>query len=128
MRFMMEQSIGIYGVICNIRKCLVIKKLSIYICKLRGGDWLEVIIGSCVSAAVTLIVCMINSKTQNDKTRALMEYKLDELTKRVDKHNSVIDRTYHLEEAVKITQNDIVVANHRIKDLEDFQKEEQKHV
>ena len=83
---------------------------------------MEVIIGSCVSAAVTLIVCMINSKTQNDKTRALMEYKLDELTKRVDKHNSVIDRTYHLEEAVKITQNDIVVANHRIKDLEEFQK------
>lgn len=89
---------------------------------------MEVIIGSCVSAAVTLIVCMINSKTQNDKTRALMEYKLDELTKRVDKHNSVIDRTYHLEEAVKITQNDIVVANHRIKDLEDFQKEVQKNV
>ena len=83
---------------------------------------MEVIIGSCVSAAVTLIVCMINSKTQNDKTRALKEYKLDELTKRVDKHNSVIDRTYHLEEAVKITQNDIVVANHRIKDLEEFQK------
>lgn len=83
---------------------------------------MEVIIGSCISAAVTLIVCMINSKTQNDKTRALMEYKLDELTKRVDKHNSVIDRTYHLEEAVKITQNDIVVANHRIKDLEEFQK------
>lgn len=89
---------------------------------------MEVIIGSCVSAAVTLIVCMINSKTQNDKTRALMEYKLNELTKRVDKHNSVIDRTYHLEEAVKITQNDIVVANHRIKDLEDFQKEVQKNV
>nr|DAN85161.1 MAG TPA: hypothetical protein [Caudoviricetes sp.] len=89
---------------------------------------MEVIIGSCVSAAVTLIVCMINSKTQNDKTRALMEYKLDELTKRVDKHNNVIDRTYHLEEAVKITQNDIVVANHRIKDLEDFQKEVQKNV
>lgn len=89
---------------------------------------MEIIIGSCVSAAVTLIVCMINSRTQNNKTRALMEYKLNELTKRVDKHNSVIDRTYHLEEAVKITQNDIVVANHRIKDLEDFQKEEQKHV
>lgn len=89
---------------------------------------MEVIIGSCVSAAVTLIVCMINSKTQNDKTRALMEYKLDELTKRVDKHNSVIDRTYCLEEAVKLTRNDIIVANHRIKDLEDFQKEVQKHV
>lgn len=83
---------------------------------------MEVIFSSCISAAVSLLICMINSKTQNNKTRALMEYKLDELTKRVDKHNSVIDRTYHLEEAVKITQNDIVVANHRIKDLEEFQK------
>lgn len=89
---------------------------------------MEIIIGSCFSAAVSLIVCIINSRTQNNKTRALMEYKLNELTKRVDKHNSVIDRTYHLEEAVKITQNDIVVANHRIKDLEDFQKEVQKNV
>lgn len=89
---------------------------------------MEIIFGSCISAAVSLIVCIINSRTQNNKTRALMEYKLNELTKRVDKHNSVIDRTYHLEEAVKITQNDIVVANHRIKDLEDFQKEIQKNV
>ena len=83
---------------------------------------MEVIIGSCVSAAVTLIVCMINSKTQNDKTRALMEYKLEELTKRVDAHNNLIERTYHLEEAVKLAQNDIVVVNHRISDLEEFQK------
>lgn len=83
---------------------------------------MEVIFGSCISAAVTLIVCMINSKTQNNKTRALMEYKLEELTKRVDAHNNLIERTYRLEEAVKITQNDIVVANHRISDLEEFQK------
>lgn len=40
-----------------------------------------------------------------------MEYKLDELTKRVEKHNSVVERTYLLEEKVK-------VANHRIDDLE----------
>lgn len=51
-----------------------------------------------------------------------MEYKLDELTKRVDAHNNLIERTYHLEEAVKLAQNDIVVANHRISDLEEFQK------
>lgn len=83
---------------------------------------MEVIFSSCISAAVSLLICMINSKTQNNKTRALMEYKLEELTKRVDAHNNLIERTYHLEEAVKITQNDIVVANHRISDLEEFQK------
>ena len=83
---------------------------------------MEIIFGSCISAAVSLLICMINSKTQNNKTRALMEYKLEELTKRVDVHNNLIERTYHLEEDVKLAQNDIVVANHRISDLEEFQK------
>ena len=78
---------------------------------------METIISACISAGVTLIVCMINNHGQQEKTRALMEYKLDELTKRVEKHNSVVERTYILEEKMK-------VANHRIDDLE----EEHKHV
>lgn len=72
---------------------------------------METIISACISAGVTLIVCMINNHGQQEKTRALMEYKLDELTKRVEKHNSVVERTYILEEKMK-------VANHRIGDLE----------
>ena len=78
---------------------------------------METIISACISAGVTLIVCMINNHGQQEKTRALMEYKLDELTKRVEKHNSVVERTYILEEKMK-------VPNHRIEDLE----EEHKHV
>ena len=54
---------------------------------------METIISACISAAVTLTVCMINNHGQQEKTRALMEYKLDELTKRVDKHNNTIERT-----------------------------------
>lgn len=72
---------------------------------------MDTIISSCISAAVTLLVCVISNKMQQEKTRALMEYKLDELTKRVDKHNNVIERTFILEEKIK-------VANHRIEDLE----------
>ncbi|MCF2555738.1 MAG: hypothetical protein SOV77_09515 [Lachnospiraceae bacterium] len=72
---------------------------------------METIISACISAGVTLVVCMINNHGQQEKTRALMEYKLDELTKRVEKHNSVVERTYILEEKMK-------VANHRIEDLE----------
>ena len=72
---------------------------------------METIISACISAGVTLIVCLISNKSQQEKTRALMEYKLEELTKKVEKHNSVVERTYILEEKVK-------VANHRIEDLE----------
>lgn len=72
---------------------------------------METIISACISAGVTLIVCLISNRGQQEKTRALMEYKLDELTKRVDKHNNVVERTYIIEEKMK-------VANHRIDDLE----------
>lgn len=41
----------------------------------------------------------------------LMAYRIGELEKRVDKHNSVIERMFTLEEQMK-------VANHRIDDLE----------
>lgn len=79
---------------------------------------METIIASCISAAVTLIICVLNNRAQQEKTRALMEYKLDELTKRVDKHNNTIERTYHLEEQVALLEEKQKVANHRIEDLE----------
>lgn len=76
------------------------------------------IISACISAAVTLLVCLISNHGQQEKTRALMEYKLDELTKRVDKHNNTIERTYRLEEQMALQEEKMKVANHRISDLE----------
>lgn len=67
-----------------------------------------------ISAGAAIIVGVLNSK----KTEALIEYKLDELTKRVDRHNNVIERTYKLEEQTAIQEEKIKVANHRIDDLE----------
>ena len=40
----------------------------------------------------------------------LTNYRLEQLEKKVDKHNSIIERTFVLEEQMK-------VANHRISDL-----------
>ncbi|MBP5594004.1 MAG: hypothetical protein J6Y02_01390 [Pseudobutyrivibrio sp.] len=71
-----------------------------------------------ISASVTLIVCLVTQWAQNRKTVALIEYKLEELTKKVEKHNNVIERTYKLEEATHIQEEQIKVANHRIQDLE----------
>lgn len=42
----------------------------------------------------------------------LTNYRIQELEKKVDKHNSIIERTYILEEKIK-------VVNHRIEDLEE---------
>lgn len=45
-------------------------------------------------------------------------YKVDELSKRVEKHNQVIDRTYALEKKADVIEEQIKVINHRLDDLE----------
>lgn len=86
---------------------------------------METIISSVISGVVALLVCMLNShsqkraaKTQYEETISLIEYKLDTLTKRVEQHNNLIDRTYKLEEMTALQEEKIKVANHRIEDLE----------
>lgn len=76
------------------------------------------IVSSLISAAVAIIVCVITQYAQNKKTIALIEYKIEELTKKVDKHNNLIERTYELEKEARLHDEQIKVANHRIADLE----------
>ena len=47
-----------------------------------------------------------------------MMRRIEQLEKKQDKHNAVIERTYRLEEAVMLHEEKIKVANHRIDDLE----------
>lgn len=75
---------------------------------------METILSALISATAAIVVGAI----QNSKTRALLEYRLKELEKKQDRHNSVIERTYKLEEATAIHAEQIKVANHRIEDLE----------
>jgi len=52
----------------------------------------------------------------------LTTYRLEQLEKKVDKHNTVIERTFKLEENDAVTQQQIKVINHRINDLEENEK------
>lgn len=79
---------------------------------------METIIAALISAGVTLTVCVINNHYQSRSTRSLIEYKLEQLTNRVDKHNNVIERTYKLEKMAAVQEEKMDVANHRISDLE----------
>ncbi len=53
----------------------------------------------------------------------LTAYRIEQLEKKVDKHNQVIDRVYRLEQKDAVTEEEIKVVNHRIDDLEDFHKD-----
>ncbi len=48
----------------------------------------------------------------------LTNYRIEQLEKRVEKHNNLVERTYELEEKIQLHEEKIKVANHRIDDLE----------
>ena len=45
-------------------------------------------------------------------------YRIEQLEKKVDKHNGVVERVYKLEQHEAVLDEKIAVANHRIDDLE----------
>lgn len=73
---------------------------------------------SIIVAALALIGTLAGSYFSNSKTKALLAYRLEQLEAKVNKHNNLVERTYHLEETQHILEEKIKVANHRIEDLE----------
>ena len=69
------------------------------------------IIVALITGGITLVGVLIS----NQKSQAVTETKLEELTREVREHNNFARRVPVLEEQMK-------VANHRIQDLEDAQK------
>ena len=53
----------------------------------------------------------LNSKLSN--------YRIEQLEKKVDKHNNLIERMFKVEESINLMDEKIKVANHRIDDLEE---------
>lgn len=72
---------------------------------------MEAIIVALVSGGITLVGVLI----ANSKTQAVMDTKLEELTREVREHNNFAKRMPVIEEQIK-------VINHRISDLEEFHK------
>lgn len=52
----------------------------------------------------------------------LTQYRLEQLERKVEVHNQVIDRVYKLEERTELQEEKIKVANRRIGDLENINK------
>lgn len=48
----------------------------------------------------------------------MSNYRIEQLEKKVEKHNNLIERTYAIEQHNAVVDEEIKVANHRIDDLE----------
>jgi predicted Holliday junction resolvase-like endonuclease len=78
----------------------------------------ETVATALISGGVTLLVCLLTNHYQQSQVMAVLQVKLEELTRQVNKHNQLVERTYRLEEQMHVHEEKIKVANHRIDDLE----------
>lgn len=76
----------------------------------------EVSTETVIVAILGMLGTIAGSYLSNRKSSALIAYRLEQLEKKVEKHNSAVERTGILEEQMK-------VVNHRITDLENVVKE-----
>lgn len=52
----------------------------------------------------------------------LTNYRIEQLEKKVEKHNKVIDRVYKLEQSDAVEEEEIRVINHRLNSLEQYHR------
>lgn len=60
-----------------------------------------------IVAVLSLIGTLIGSAMSSNRIKVLIEYRVGELEKKVDKHNQMIERTYKLEGRMDEVEHDI---------------------
>lgn len=73
---------------------------------------------SIIVAVVSGLCTLVGSGLGVVASSRLTAYRLEQLEKRVDKHNHLVERMYSLEDRANILDEKVKVANHRIDDLE----------
>ena len=68
------------------------------------------LIGLVGSAVGSLVGILTSSKLTN--------YRLEQLEKRVQAHNNLVERMYQVEERTELQEEKLKVVNHRLQDLE----------
>ena len=73
-------------------------------------------------AAISLLGTLGGSLLGVLTSNRLTVYRIEQLEKKVEKHNNLVERTYRLEEEQEVEKEKFKVINHRIDDLEQYHK------
>lgn len=104
------------------RSCIEICNFFLFITVVGGGKLNEQIILALISFAGTLAGSLVGVFA----TSKLSNYRIEQLEKKVDKHNNLIERVYLIEQHEAVIENKLKTADHRISDLENEQNQERK--
>ena len=74
--------------------------------------------GEVVVALITLLGSAIGTIGGIFATNKMTAYRIEQLEKRVDKHNQVVERMYEVEKNISVISEEIKNVNHRIEELE----------
>lgn len=77
---------------------------------------------SVIVAALALVGTLAGAYLSNRKGAALIAYRLASLEKRVQAHNSLIERTYRLEERTEVQDQQIRELAGQIGDLKEYHR------
>ena len=69
---------------------------------------------SIIAATVTGVLTLLGVLASNSRSRAVMETKIDELTRRVEMHNRMVERTFRLEQDMAVVKRDIEALSERM--------------
>lgn len=78
----------------------------------------EAVTVALVSGLCVAIPSVLTTMFSNNKANALMDYRIDELTKKVEKHNNVVERMALQEQQTKTMWKKIDDIQEELKDLE----------
>ena len=76
-----------------------------------------------ITAALSLVGTLVGTLGGIALSSNLTNYRIEQLEKKVEKHNNLLTRTYKLEQEFAVMDEKVKVANHRIDDLEDLEHE-----
>ena len=76
-----------------------------------------------ITAALSLVGTLVGTLGGIALSSNLTNYRIEQLEKKVEKHNNLLTRTYKLEQEFAVMDEKVKVANHRIDDLEEIEHE-----
>lgn len=76
-----------------------------------------------ITAALSLVGTLVGTLGGIALSSNLTNYRIEQLEKKVEKHNNLITRTFKLEQDFAVLDEKMKVANHRIDDLEELEHE-----
>ena len=76
------------------------------------------IIVSLITSLATLLGVVLTVYAGGKRTRDILLYRIEQLERKQEQHNSLIERMYRVEERIELHDEKLKVVNHRIDGME----------